>query len=108
MPSPEFRGKRWTAWPCASLSFTFLTLLTVKTDFEPVTSWIAELLVLLNGRLSFRSPRKRRERFSSSLLGLFLMATILKLSQKAKHQPYSRQKYIASKGQVRGSEMCNR
>ena len=89
MPSPEYQGKRWTAWPHTSVSFTFLTPLTVKTDFEPVTSWIVELLVLLNGRLSFLSPRKRREHFSSSLLGLFLMATILKLSQKAKHQPYS-------------------
>lgn len=106
MPSPEYQGKRCTAWPRASVSFTFLTPLTVKTDFEPVTSWIVELLLLLNGRLSFMSPRKRKERFFSSLLGL--MATILKLSQESKHLPDSWQKYIASKGQVRGSEMCNR
>ena len=36
------------------------------------------------------------------------MATILKLSQKAKQQPYSWQKSVASKGQVRGTEMHNR
>lgn len=108
MPSSEHQGKCWAAWPCTSVSFTFLTLLTVKTDFEPVTLWIVELLLLLNGRLSFLSPRNRKERFSSSFLGLFLMATILKLSQKAKHQPNFWQKYIASRRQVRGSEVCNR
>lgn len=76
------------AWPCTSVSFTFLTLLTVKTDFEPVIAWTVELLTLLNGRLSFLSPRNRKEYFSSSLLGSFLMQP-LKLCQKAKHQPYS-------------------
>lgn len=108
MPSPEYQGKRWAAWPHVSVSFTFLTLLTVKTDFEPATSWMVELLLLLNGRLSFPSPRKRREHFSRSLFGLFLVATILQWSQKAKPQPYSWQKDITSKGQVRGSGMCNR
>lgn len=108
MPSSEYQGERWAAWPRASVLFTFLTPLTVKTDFEPATSWMVELLLLLNGRLSFASPRKRREHFSSSLFDLFLVATILQWSQKAKLQPYSWQKDITSKGQVRGSEMCNR
>lgn len=92
MPYPEYQGKHWAAWPHASVLFTFLTLLTVKTDFEPVTSWMVELLVLLNRRLFFLSPLKRRECFCSSLLGSVLTATVLKLSQKAKHQPYSWQK----------------
>lgn len=87
MPYPEYQGKHWAAWPRASVSFTFLTSLTAKADFEPVTSWMVELLVLLNRRLSFLSTKKRRGCFCRSLFGSVLMATVLKLSLKAKHQP---------------------
>lgn len=103
----EYQGECRAPWPHASVSFTFLTLLTVKIDFEPVALWMVELFLLLNGRLSFLSPRKRRRHFSSSLLSLFLMAAGLKLSQHVKHQSCSWQKYAASKGWVGGSEMGN-
>lgn len=75
------------AWPCTSVSFTFLTLLTVKTGFEPVIAWIVKLLTLLNGRLSLLSPRNRREYFSSSLLGSFLMQAFWSCARKQNISP---------------------
>lgn len=105
MPSPEYQDECEAPWPPSSLSLTFLTPLTVKIDFELAILCMAELFLLLNGKLSFLSPRKRQRHFCSSLLDIFLAAAVLKLSQNAKSWPYSWQKYIASKGQVRESEI---
>lgn len=96
--------KALAAWPCTSVSLTFLTLLTVKTGFEPVIAWIVELLTLLNGRLSLLSPRNRREYFSSSLLGSFLMQAFWSCARRQIISPIpSRNTLVA-----RESEMCNR
>lgn len=92
---------RW-AWGSLASLFSLIHI----SDPVDCQDWLwtlcmVELFLLLNGKLSLLSPRKRQRHFYSSSLGIFLTAAVLKLSQNAKCWPYSWQKYIASKGQVR-------
>lgn len=95
-------------WAWGSLASLFsLTHISDPVDCQDWlwTLCMVELFLLLNGKLSLLSPRKRQRHFYSSSLGIFLTAAVLKLSQNAKRWPDSWQKYIASKGQVRESEI---